>query len=423
MVVSVIFFIWISVTTILGLSNPIVRHISMASSATVSKESFYLAEAGIEDIVYRLKSGKPVGASQVLSINGNSVTTTVVDELGGKKINSLANNNNFIRKVETHLTLGTGVSFHYGIQSGRGGFVLQNSSSITGNVYSEGSVVGAGNYIYGDVISAGSSGLVYGIHATGTAFAHTIGSGSQSTIIDKDAYYVTKTGTVNVAGSLHPGSPDQPTVPLPISDAQISQWESDALAGGTISGASCSGGTYTITSNITLGPKKIDCDLLVKGNDVTLTIAGPIWVAGNITTQTGPVIRMAASLGSQNVPLIADKPSSPTTSGIITIGQNTQFYGSGTANSFVFAISQNTSAESGGSTNAINMGQSAGALVVYASHGQITLGQSVGVKEATAYKIVLTNTANVVYDTGLPNTLFSAGPSGGFEIASWKEVP
>ena len=37
------------------------------------------------------------------------------------------------------------VSFRFAIQSGNGGFTLQNSSSIVGNVYSGGPVIGTGN--------------------------------------------------------------------------------------------------------------------------------------------------------------------------------------------------------------------------------------------------------------------------------------
>src|SRR6185295_15723259 len=112
-------------------------------------------------------------------------------------------------------------------------------------------------------------------------------------------------------------------------------------------------------------------------------------VTGNITTQTGPTIRIDPALGSQNVAIIADNPSNQTGSGIITVGQSTIFLGSGSAGSFVFLISQNKSAEQGGSTVAISMAQGASALVAYASHGLLTLSQSVSVKEATGYKIAL----------------------------------
>ncbi|MEK7635442.1 MAG: hypothetical protein AAB446_03370 [Patescibacteria group bacterium] len=420
MIVGVLFFVFVSVASILGLTNPMVRYIAMATSAAISKESFYVAEAGMEDVVFRIKSGLPVAPSQTLNIGGHSVITTVADEVGGKVITAIGEANGYIRKIRTHLVLGSGISFHYGIQAGRGGFVLENSSSVTGNVHSSGPIIGAGNSIHGDVVSAGPTGIVDGIHADGSVYAHTI----RNSVINKDAYYFdasTYSGN-NVLGALHPGSPDQATAELPISDEKINEWEAEAEAGTVILASDCPTGTYEINSNVTLGPAKIECDLLIKGNGVTLTMAGPIWVLGNITTQTGPTIRMAAALGSQNVALIADNPADRAGSGIVDIGQSTQFQGSGFPKSFVFIISQNNSAETGGSNDAFVMGQSSGALVAYASHGQITLGQSVGVKEATAYKIVLKNTANVIYDTGLPSTLFSTGPAGGFEISGWKEV-
>src|SRR6185369_8461415 len=120
------------------------------------------------------------------------------------------------------------ISFHYGIQAGMGGFSLNNSSSITGNVFAGGPVTGTGNnFVYGDVVSSGASGLVYGIHATSSVYAHTIGIAGTATTIDKDAYYTTKTNTT-VSGTLHPNSPDQPTVDLPITDTQIAEWESEA---------------------------------------------------------------------------------------------------------------------------------------------------------------------------------------------------
>jgi hypothetical protein len=145
---------------------------------------------------------------------------------------------------------------------------------------------------------------------------------------------------------------------------------------------------------------------------------GPIWVTGDITTKTGPTIKLDSSLGSQNVAIIADNPSDTTGSGKITIGQTTIFQGSGSTGSFVFLISQNNSAETGGSVVAIDMGQGASALVAYAAHGLLTLSQSVSVKEATGYKIHLTQSANVVYDTGLPSTVFQSGAGG-----SWAFVP
>lgn len=417
MIIAVVFFICISAIVIFGLANPVVRHIAMATSIASSKESLYVAEAGIEDIIYRLKYNLPVSSSQTINLNGHTATILVEDSMDGKIITANGEANNYFRKIKTHLAFGTGISFHYGIQAGRGGFVLQNSSTVTGNVYSSGSVLGSGNIIDGDVVSSGDTGLIDGIHVKGSAYSHII----KNSNIDKDAYYTSINNSV-VLGASHSGSPDQGHIDLPISDEQIGLWEAEAEAGGVINSSSCVGGFYEINSSATLGPVKINCGLIVKGNNAVLTMAGPIWVAGNIKTQTGSTIKIAPSLGSKNVALIADNPADKSGSGIVSIEQNSQFQGSGFPRSFVFIISQNNNAEMGGTTNAFNMGQSSGALVAYASHGLITLGQSVGIKEATAYKIILQNTANVTYDSGLPSSLFSTGPAGGYDIFSWKEI-
>ncbi len=427
MITAVMFFLIISVTIVMGISGPIIRQIKIGYETYKSKESYYLAEASIEDIVYRLRTNKQVSSTETLTLNGGSVSTTVTTTATGKEITSTANVNNDFRKLKTNVVLGTGISFHYGVQAGRGGFVLSNSSSITGNVFASGDVSGTGgNYIYGDVVSAGPTGAIYGIHATGSAYAHNLGRSGETTIIDKNAYYQTKTNTT-VTGISYPNSADQEIAELPITDEQIADWEAQALAGGIMVSSECdsyssSSNTCTITTSKTIGPKKIPFNLLVKSSSGILTVAGHLWVTGNITAQTGPTIRISPSLGSQNVAIIADDPSNRAGGGLIDVGQSTAFQNSGAANSFVFMISQNNSAENGGSVNAITLNQGASAMVAYASHGQISLGQSVSIKEATGYKIVLSQSANVVYDRGLPSTLFSTGPSGGWEIQSWREI-
>src|SRR6185369_14353584 len=131
----------------------------------------------------------------------------------------------------------------------------------------------------------------------------TIGGG-QATIVDGDAYYVTKTNTT-VNGTLYPNSPDLASADLPISDSQITEWENIAATGGTIT--TCNNqGDYIVSSSQSIGPKKIACNLIVKTNSGKLTVTGPIWVTGNISAQTGPTIQIDPALGNQNVAIIAD---------------------------------------------------------------------------------------------------------------------
>ncbi len=417
-------FLGIFVTSGTALLNYLTTYARSERIQVAATQARALAEAGIDKAAYELNQNPSYTGEMNTALGSGTFTVAVsVIDIATKQVAVTAYvpnsaNPTATKTIRVELRLNSAIiSFRYGVQAGGGGFTLENSSTITGNVFSNGSVIGdGGNMIYGDVISSGAGGLVYGVHATSSVYAHTIGVAGKSTTIDKNAYYVTKINTT-VGGTSYPNSPDQTSVPLPISDDQINEWEAIAVAGGTITECD-SKGDYTISSDISLGPKKIACNLIIKSSSGVLTVTGPLWITGNLTTQTGPTIKIASALGSQNVAIIADNPSDPTGSGIIKIGQNTVFQGSGSASSFVFLISQNRSAESGGSTVAIDMSQGASALVAYASHGLLTLSQSVGVKAATGYKIALSQTANVTYDTGLPNTVFESGPGG-----SWSFIP
>ncbi len=429
MMLTTVFFLIIGLVIISGISFTALKDTYNIRSLLSGKVSFYVAESGIEDTLYRLKNVMIVNSNSLM-IDGNSSSVTLQNNANGTiTVLSQASTSDFYKRIQANITTsGTNVAFHYGIQAGNGGFTLANSSSIIGNVFSTGVIYGTGNYIYGDVISAGQNGLIYGIHATGTAYSHTIGSSTaNATAIDKNAYYKNITANTTVSGTKYPNSTDQGTTSLPISDDQIHTWENEALAGGIMSSSSCdtyssSSNTCTISSDKTLGPKKIPFNLLVKSSQNTLTVSGALWVTGNIDTQTKPIIRMASNLGSQNVPIIADNPANSTTSSVVTIAQGTQFFGSGATSSYVFIISQNNSAETGGSNIAISMGQGSSALVIYASHGLISTTQSIDVNDITAYQISLAQSSTVTYDTGLINTIFSTGPTGSFSVLDWSEL-
>lgn len=413
--IAAIFFLIISLTIVVGVVTPVINHVESARATLRGAQSLYAAEGVSQDVLYRLAKNMPVDAAETITYGAGSATATTTTVFDGKEIVSGGNRDGFLRKNKVHLTTGSGVSFNFGLQSGEGGIVLENQSSVAGSVYSNGPVVGSErNLIKGDVVSAGQSGRVHGVHATSSAYAHTI----EDSTIDKDAYYQSIADTT-VLGVLYPGSPDQATTTLPISDAQIAKWEADAEAGGTIS-SPC---PYKITDAATLGPKKIACDLEISGTNYTLTLAGHMWVTGDITIKNNPTLKVAPSLGGASVALIADNPANRTTSSKIESDNSAVFEGSGSAGSFVLLLSQNRSAEDGGSETAINIANKAGgALLAYAGHGEILLQNTVMLKEVTAYKIHLKNSAEVHYESGLVSTLFTSGPGGGYEFDGWREI-
>ncbi|MBI2475792.1 MAG: hypothetical protein HYV67_00935 [Candidatus Taylorbacteria bacterium] len=417
-ITAVVFFLVIAATVSIGVINPVLRQLKQADDFLRTRASLFASQSVNEDALYRLKTNKKFTSPSTLSLGGYRATATSTTVAGGLQINSSGNGFNLTRNIRTHLISGSGASFNYGVQVGAGGVILENTSSVAGNLYSNGPVTGAGsNLIKGDAVSAGPNGQIDGVHATSSAYAHII----RNSTIDKDAYYQTISGST-VAGTLYPGSADQATSTLPIAAAQVTQWQNDAAAGGTIA-SPC---PYKISDTATIGPAKINCDLEISGNNYTVTLGGALWVAGNITVKNSPTIKVSPSLGHKSIPIVADNPADHTDSSIITLSNSVQFQGSGTPGSFVVLISQNNRAANGGNGSGeeaiIAQNNVSGAVLLYAALGEIRLQNSISLKEVTAYRLRLQNSAEVVYDTGLANLLFTSGPSGSYVFDGWREV-
>ena len=410
----VTFLTFISLAVLYGIISPTIKNVSLSRGVVSSAKSYYLAESGSEDAYYRLKSGKQTSPTETLSLDGGTVTT-IISDIGGneKEIISTGDLLNAARKLKTSIVVSNGASFNYGVQVGQGGFVMENSSSVLGNIYSNGTVSGSGSsLVRGDVVSAGPSGLVSGIHATSSIYAHTI----LNSTIDKNAYYQIISGS-SVSGTSYPNSQDQPIISLPISDETVSGWETDAESGGVIN-SPC---PYKINSNITIGPKKINCDLEISGTP-TITLTGNLWIAGNVDIKNNPTIKVSSSLSGKTIAIIADNPSNRTSESKIEIENSVVVQGAGTG-SYVLFLSQNQSAEQGGGERAIEVQNSAsGDILVYAGHGEILLKNNIGLKEVTAYRVRLQNSAQVSYEIGAASLLFTGGPSGGWELKNWFET-
>src|SRR5258708_5438443 len=180
MLISTLFFIFISLAIIAGLVAPSVREFKNIEVNLNSKSSYFLAESGVEDAAYRIIRNKTLAGSETITINYNSAVTTVTSLPGNnKQIVSLADVSTYQRKVKLTVKTGNGAVFKYGTQSGQGGFVFHNNSFVTGSLYSNGNIVGSnGAYVTGDAFVAGATGSIsnisIGYGGTGDAHAHTI---------------------------------------------------------------------------------------------------------------------------------------------------------------------------------------------------------------------------------------------------------
>ncbi len=160
MLLMVVLFLFLSISVVMGISNPILRQANITNDFLTSRKSYFLSEAGIEDAVYRTKNNKHISGTEDLTLDGVTVTTSIVDNSGTKTIDTSASGNNLIRKVETVLKAGTGASFSYGMQTGTGGISMSGSGKVVGNVYSNGPIMGDSSAIItGTAISANSPAL------------------------------------------------------------------------------------------------------------------------------------------------------------------------------------------------------------------------------------------------------------------------
>jgi hypothetical protein len=406
MLVSVIFFLFISLAIVLGLMSPVARGFKNTSVNTSSKQAYFLAESGGEDAAYRIKNNKTISGSETITLNSSSVTTTVTTLVGGdKEIVSLGDLNSFQREVTVTLRAGDGAVFKYGTQAGQGGFVFQNNSHVSGSLYSNGDIVGSnGAYITGDAFVAGSTGTIsnmrVGYGGTGEAHAHTV-TGST---ITGNLYCQSGSGNNKACNT----SEDDPiSQDLPITDEQIASWTADAVAGGTTSG------NVTISSPTTLGPRKIAGNLTITS---TLTLANTLYVTGNVNISG--TVKLSSSYGSNSGMIISD--------GYITIGNGVIFQDSGTAGSYIMLLTNsNCDVSMSGApcngNNAIDVSNNSSISIVNAQQGTVYFSNNAGVKEAVGNKIILKNNVGISYGSGIISTNFTSGPTGSWVLGGWTE--
>ena len=397
-VVLILLAVLILIGTVSGLAF---REAKIAELDYKSRRSYFLSESGSEDAAYRLISGKNLPSSYELSLYGAATNVSVTDVLGGKEILSSAGLDTLQRAVKSFLKIGTGVSFHYGVQVGDEGVTMGNDSTIVGNVFSNGDIVGNGKdktTITGTAKSAGTN-LIKDIRIEEDSWGYDF---DNCTVVGAVRYAGSFSSNCSAAETEVLAAPLEPK-PFPIPESLIDSWKADAEAGGTLSGFSVGN-----NSSETLGPKKISGNLTL-GNSSTLTLTGTVLVTGTINFGNSPVLKLDASYGQLSGVLIVD--------GSVDLGnQAAVFEGSGEEGSYLMLLS------TFGPGDAIKLGNKAEGTIFYAPHGVITAGNNLNLKEATGYGLKVGNDATITYESGLADLNFASGPSGGWSIDSWKEV-
>lgn len=436
--IFVMFFLFASLGLTFMLSKTIYQDLQSYRMLANSKQSYFAAESGVEDVVYRyLTSGLAVDLTEGLTLADASVITTSVLDTGNAQllIDGVGTENTAVRKVSATLLIGSGASFNFGVQTGNGGFLIRNGAKVIGNVFSNGNITGVGNTeIQGDVIAAGPGRTVDNITATGTIRADNIENSTIGT--NMDAFYGTSFVNNSYSGTVYgPGWPNEATSSLPFPDEKVDDHKATvtaAIAAGDAwhiqsTDPECSGGTMTINTSTTTGMMKIDCDVEVDGNTVVWTVTDTVWIEGNLNLKK-PQVLADPDQATTSVLIIVDNESDRINSSMVDIEVGTDFDSTGASNSYIMILSMNDDAENGGhadpatANNAIGMSQpSNGRVILYAGHGKIEIRNSATLKEITAYFIEMGQNTEVAYESGLVNLNFTSGPGGGFQLDAWGE--
>lgn len=371
---------------------------------TESAQAYFAAESGVEDALLRLKKGwsTTVPTLQV----GNATINVTISPIfaGARTVTSNGNSAGRIRKAEAVYQLeGDTPGFFYGAQVGDGGLRMENSSKVVGNVFSNGNAQLTGTAKITNTIQiAGGGNKISGGY------------------VDGDAYVDICENNTQIAGTLHantPGNCDYGSlttsglpidpIPLPIPNSQIDEWKAEAAAGGTM-------GSFDRTNGIhTLGPVKIAGDLTIQ-NTAQLVVAGTIWVTGNIDIKNSGQVRLHSSYGSTSGIIVAgDGP----TGGLITLQNSSVSSGSGQAGSYLMYISTSSA------DPAIVIENFAKVDILYSNTGWVAIENDTDMRSVNAYGIHVQNNAELTYEIGLENAFFTSGPSAGWTVTSWKEIP
>ncbi len=404
LILSVILIMSVSLIICLGLSFLTFNSLISARNKIKSAESYYAAEAGIEDSLLRLKESMQIFSPNNLVIGDNSANIEISELIGGSRtIISQGDAQERIRKLSVNYVVVTDeISFYYGAQVGEGGVIMGSNSRIEGNVFSNGDISGGGEI-------------------TGTAIVANNGNKIEDVAIGENAYVYSCVNS-NIAGTLHyvsGGSIEDcdysasveigsiESQAMPISQEQIDDWKNEATTGGIVSGDYILEGGETAS----LGPIKIIGNLLVDNNS-NLTMTGIIYVTGNITIKNNATLQLDSSFGSLSGLIISD--------GQINASNNVVIQGSGEKGSFLMLLSTSNSLDL--ANPAIDISNNADAAIFYAPNGLILLHNNINIREATGYQLVLDNNAVISYEIGLENVNFTSGPGSSRQFKNWKEI-
>lgn len=388
-----------------------------------------IADAGVEKALFCLKAtdGSECGGTYGTNYTGESDV-----DIGTGTFTSVVSGSGASRTVTVTGTTTTGksstvavgitttpptdnVSFGYALQSGDGGAHLENESQIDGSIYTSGDIdcqsTNAG--VTGDAYVAKSGGTITDCSIGADAHADNVlnskVAGDAYYDIDPDGISGTTVTGLKFSGSTTPTAASMPNLDLDF-------WRTSAAYGGTHYG------DLTATDGESIGPLKITGNLII-GGGIHITVTGPIWVEGNITTGNNAGIALDPSFGSDGTVILADDEADNSAGGQISIANGTSITGSGDSSSYMLIVSTNTSHDD--TSPAIMVSNNSSGAAFYAMNGVMRLESNAAAKSLAGYRLYADQNSTVTYSSSnFVSATFANSPPGTWRLdtGTWREI-
>ncbi|KPJ84875.1 hypothetical protein AMJ57_05180 [Parcubacteria bacterium SG8_24] len=425
------FYTSVLVLVIFLLSLSLIRFTLMTQLSSVSYEyefgALQAAEAGIQKALFCLNTTEGTNCGGAYSITYTGETDV---DFGDNSFTTVVTGSGSLRDIESTGTTSTGrfvklyakvssipdtdeMALGFALQSGNAGAHLENGATINGTLYANGDVecVSTQAVVDGDIFVAKSGGWIDGCQVNYHAYADII----LDCNVNGHAYYRNDPADIagtTVGGTKYPSSPTPTTEDLPEPDYGF--WQTSAEAGGTISG------DHTVTDGQSIGPIKVDGNLIFEAG-ASVTITGPIWAVGDVTTGNGTTLQLDPAYTEYSTVILADDTADPAGGGHITLDNGTSVLGTGDPQSHIMFISTNQSLDE--TDAALDIANNAAGAVFLAPDGVLRLRNNAGAKSLSAKKLWLDNNAVVTYvESDLADIKFSNSPSAAWGLVggSWR---
>lgn len=155
---ALLFFVVGGTIILAGIATAVTGEVKTVRNESDSKQVYFTSESGLEDAIYRIKTGKILGTTGSLVIDSTSASVSVATDADESKVvESTGEKNGLVRLTEALLDTTFSVSFPFALQGGSDGVDL-SSCTITGDAYSAGSIRGGNQCtISGAAIASGKT--------------------------------------------------------------------------------------------------------------------------------------------------------------------------------------------------------------------------------------------------------------------------